>query len=132
APNTGAGDALDASEARVRFIEAMDDDLNSPQAVAALFDLARDINRGSTEGQDVASAQETLCELTAVLGLTLEEREASVDADLAARVAALVEERAVLRSARAFAGADAVRARLTAMGVELTDSPSGTTWRVVG
>ncbi len=130
--NAGAGDTLDASEVRARFIEAMDDDLNSPQAVAALFDLARDINRGSTEGQDVASAQETLCELTAVLGLTLEEREASVDADLAARVEALVEQRAALRAARDFAGADAVRDELTAMGVELTDSPSGTTWRVVG
>ena len=131
-PNTGAAGALDASETRARFIEAMDDDLNSPQAVAALFDLARDINRGSTEGQNVASAQETLCELTAVLGLTLEEREASVDADLAARVEALVEQRAALRAARDFAGADAVRDQLTALGVELTDSPSGTTWRVVG
>ena len=131
-PNTGAAGALDASETRARFIEAMDDDLNSPQAVAALFDLARDINRGSTEGQNVASAQETLCELTAVLGLTLEEREASVDADLAARVEALVEQRASLRAARDFAGADAVRDQLTALGVELTDSPSGTTWRVVG
>ncbi len=130
--NTGAAGALDASETRARFIEAMDDDLNSPQAVAALFDLARDINRGSTEGQNVASAQETLCELTAVLGLTLEEREASVNADLAARVEALVEQRASLRAARDFAGADAVRDELTALGVELTDSPSGTTWRVVG
>ena len=131
-PNAGAGPALDASETRSRFIEAMDDDLNSPQAVAALFDLARDINRGSTEGRDVASAQETLRELTAVLGLTLEERETSVDVDLAARVEALVEQRAALRAARDFAGADAVRDQLTAMGVELTDSPSGTTWRVVG
>ena len=131
-PNAGAGDALDASETRSRFIEAMDDDLNSPQAVAALFDLARDINRGSTKGQDVASAQETLRELTAVLGLTLEEREASIDADLAARVEALVEQRAALRAARDFAGADAVRDQLAALGVELTDSPSGTTWRVVG
>ncbi|MCY4583138.1 MAG: class I tRNA ligase family protein, partial [Chloroflexi bacterium] len=130
--NAGATEALDASETRSRFIEAMDDDLNSPQAVAALFDLARDINRGSSEGQDVASAQETLRELTAVLGLTLEEREAAVDADLAARVEALVEQRAALRAARDFAGADAVRDQLTAMGIELTDSPSGTTWRVVG
>ena len=67
-----------------------------------------------------------------MLGLTLEEREASVAADLAARVEALVEQRAALRAARDFAGADAVRDQLTAMGIELTDSPSGTTWRVVG
>ena len=58
----------DASATRERFIEAMDDDLNSPQAVAALFDLVRDINRGSVEGADVSEAQETLVELTGVLG----------------------------------------------------------------
>ena len=74
----------------------------------------------------------TLRELTGVLGLTLEERETSVDAGLTAQAEALVEQRAALRAARDFAGADAVRDQLTAMGVELTDSPSGTTWRVVG
>ena len=132
ASNSNAPERLDGGEARARFIEAMDDDLNSPQAVAALFDLARDINRGSSEGRDVSQAQAALVELTGVLGLTLEQRKATVDADLASRAQALVDKRAELRAARDFAGADAVRAELTAMGVEVTDSPSGTTWRVVG
>ena len=128
--NAGASERVDASATRERFIEAMDDDLNSPQAVAALFDLVRDINRGSVEGVDVSEAQETLVELTGVLGLTLREREAALNADASARVQALVERRAELRAARDFAGADAVRDELASMGVELTDSPAGTTWRM--
>ena len=128
--NAGAAERVDASATRERFIEAMDDDLNSPQAVAALFDLVRDINRGSVEGADVSEAQETLVELTGVLGLTLREREAALNADTSARVQALVERRAELRAARDFAGADAVRDELASMGVELTDSSAGTTWRM--
>jgi len=57
---------------RKRFIDAMDDDFNSAQALAALFDLAREINRLSDEGYSVASAQQVLSELVSVLGLTLE------------------------------------------------------------
>ena len=106
--NAGAPERLDADSARERFIEAMDDDLNTPQALAALFDLARDINRASSEGRDVTVAQAALRELTGVLGLTLEHLEAVVDADLAARAQALVDRRAELRAARDFAGADAL------------------------
>ncbi len=130
--NGDAGAALDPQPARERFVEAMDDDLNTPQAVAALFDLAREVNRESAEGRGVAGAQETLRELAGVLGLTLREPESAVDAGFAARVDALVARRSELRAARDFAGADGVRAELAAMGIELTDSPSGTTWRAAG
>ena len=130
--NPDADAALDPRPARERFVEAMDDDLNTPQAVATLFDLAREINRESAEGRGAASAQETLRELAGTLGLTLREPDSAVDAEFAARVDALVARRAELRAARDFAGADAVRAELAAMGVELTDSPSGTTWRATG
>ena len=128
--NPGTDAALDPQPARDRFVEAMDDDLNTPQALAALFDLARDVNRASAEGRSVVAAQETLRELANVLGLSLREPETAEDAEFAARVEALVARRAELRAARDFAGADAVRAELAAMGVELADSPSGpTTWR---
>ena len=128
--NPGTGAALDPQPARDRFVEAMDDDLNTPQALAALFDLARDVNRASAEGRSVVAAQETLRELAGVLGLSLREPETADDGEFAARVEALVARRAELRAARDFAGADAVRAELAAMGVELADSPSGpTTWR---
>ena len=130
--NPDADAALDPRPARERFVEAMDDDLNTPQAVAALFDLAREINRESGEGRGAAAAQETLRELAGTLGLTLREPAAAVDAEFAARVDALVARRGELRAVRDFAGADAVRAELAALGVELTDSPSGTTWRAAG
>jgi cysteinyl-tRNA synthetase len=69
----GGGVELECEEFRHRFIEAMDDDLNTPQAIAALFDLAREINRGRDEGMPVREAQEALQELGSVLGLTFQE-----------------------------------------------------------
>jgi len=62
---------IDTGAYRQRFIEAMDDDFNTPQAIATLFDLARDINRASDEGYSVAATQGILLELAGVLGLTL-------------------------------------------------------------
>jgi cysteinyl-tRNA synthetase len=65
-------DPVDASEARASFIEAMEDDLNTPRALAALFDLARVLNRGKDDGRNVEDAENTLWELaTGVLGLAL-------------------------------------------------------------
>ena len=66
------GDRIDSELYRQRFIEAMDDDFNTPQAIATLFDLARDINRLSDEGYSVIQGQQVLLELTNILGLTLE------------------------------------------------------------
>jgi cysteinyl-tRNA synthetase len=65
--------ALDAEPFRSRFAESMDDDFNTAQAVAVLFDLAREINRAREENYDVTGAQKTLIELAQVLGFTLEE-----------------------------------------------------------
>ena len=66
------GDPLPADELEGRFAEAMDDDLNTPRAIAALFDLAHEINRAAEEGRGVSDAQTTLRRLAGVLGLTLE------------------------------------------------------------
>jgi cysteinyl-tRNA synthetase len=74
--NTGGkGNNLDARPYYDKFIEAMDDDFNTPQAMAALFDLARDINRAEEDGKDAAQARRTLKELGGVLGLTFKARE---------------------------------------------------------
>ena len=122
------GPQLDASGYRERFIEAMDDDLNTPRALAALFDLVREINRGRERGEDIAEAQDILRELAGVLGLTLEEPQAD-GAEAAPFIQTLVDVRAELRSARQFQLADNIRDRLTELGVSLEDSPEGTTWR---
>jgi cysteinyl-tRNA synthetase len=66
--------AIDYQTCRERFIDAMDDDFNTPQAVAALFDLTREINRGQSEGLNIVAAQRILSELAGVLGLSLRER----------------------------------------------------------
>ena len=123
------GPQLDASGYRERFIEAMDDDLNTPRALAALFDLVREINRGRERGEDIAEAQDILRELAGVLGLTLEEPQAD-GAEAAPFIQTLVDVRAELRSARQYQLADNIRDRLTELGVSLEDSPEGTSWRL--
>ncbi len=129
-PGNGSGPQVDAADHRQRFTTAMDDDLNTPQAVAVLFDLARDINRGRDAGQSIDDGQSTLRELGSVLGLTFAERATSSN-ELAAApfIDLLVSVRSELRSARQFALADQIRDRLAAEGVTLEDSAQGTQWQ---
>ncbi len=126
---SGPGATLDAGGYESAFVGAMDDDLNTPRAVAALFDLARDINRSSGEGKDVAGAQEALRRLAGLLGLTLEAApEPAGGEDVAPFVDLLVELRAEMRQAKRFDLADRVRDELASLGISLQDSPEGTTW----
>ena len=121
------GHPLDPTDARERFTEAMDDDLNTPRALAALFDLARAINRAHDEGHDASDAQATLRELAGVLGFTLHEPPHR-DENAAPFVDLLVDLRSELRAAKQYALADRVRDGLVELGVELHDGPDGTEW----
>jgi len=128
---SGDGAPVDSDVFRDRFIEAMDDDVNTPRALAALFDLAREINRSHDErGAEVSGAQATLAHLADVLGLDLSEPDAGDDAAAGPFIDLLVELRADLRAARQFDHADRIRDRLNELGVTLEDTPSGTTWRL--
>ncbi|MBV7536814.1 cysteine--tRNA ligase [Duganella sp. sic0402] len=128
----GDGQPLDWKEEHAaRFAEAMDDDFNTPLAVAALFELASEVNKSKSP---VAARQ--LKALAAVIGL-LERtpqqfRQAAVGGaggDDAAIEAAIVQ-RAEAKKARNFAESDKIRAELLAQGVILEDKPDGTTnWR---
>jgi cysteinyl-tRNA synthetase len=118
---------IDVEAYRERFIEAMDEDLNTPGALAALFDLARDINRARDEGRGTDEAQQTLRELAEVLGLTLREPDAAMSA--APFIDLLVLLRDELRAAKLFELADRVRAGLADLGITLEDSAEGTRWR---
>jgi cysteinyl-tRNA synthetase len=126
-PKPGATVA-DAASYRERFIEAMDDDFNTAQAIALLFDLARDINRGRDAGANTAPSQATLAELAGVLGLRLQAAEAAAIA-AAPFIELLLELRTELRAAKNFALADKVRNRLTELGVTVEDSAQGVTWK---
>ncbi len=133
ASGEGGNDALASAAARTReaFVTAMDDDFSTPQAIAALHDLAHEINRARGEGQSpqaLAPAQATLRELAGILGLTLE---APASAQIAAApfVELLVKVRNDLRVAKQFALADKIRQDLTKLGITLEDGPQGTTWK---
>lgn len=69
------GEKIDPAPFRQRFTEVMDDDFGSAQAIAALFDMAREINRGNESGKDTSEAGATLQELGGVLGLTFMQKE---------------------------------------------------------
>jgi cysteinyl-tRNA synthetase len=119
--------ALDAQPFEDRFVGAMDDDFNTAQAIAVLFELTREINRQSGQQADVTEAQRTLRKLAGVLGLTLEER-TQAPADAEAFISLLVSIRNDLRASKQWQLADRVRNGLASAGVTLEDTPQGTRW----
>jgi cysteinyl-tRNA synthetase len=126
------------AQARRRFVEAMDDDFNAPEALAALYDLTREVNTllnsVPTVGENVLQAiDQTYRELGGqVLGIVPEEASAgNANAEREeGLIRLLIDLRAAARSARNFAEADTIRKRLTELGVTLEDRPDGTIWRV--
>ena len=126
----GEGD-VDPSEARETFIAALEDDLNTPQALAVLFDLARDVNRARAEDRPARAARDALVELGGVLGLGFAGVSASGESDAGPFIDLLVSIRQELRGAKQYELADSVRDRLTELGVALEDTREGTRWRRV-
>ena len=129
APTEGEDAFRKQADARVaQFVEAMDDDLNTADGIAALFELARDCNtffgNNTRSKESVEYAIKKFDELCGVLGL-LYDRGAD---DLDAEVEALIAERQAARKAKDFARADAIRDQLTAMGILLKDTPQGVQW----
>jgi cysteinyl-tRNA synthetase len=122
-------EAVDPEPFRKRFIAAMDDDLNTPQALASLFDLTREINRGHDDGKRIGAAQGTLRELTGVLGLRLYPEDEKTTQPASPFVELLAEIRQELRDAKQWELADRIRDRLQALGVSLEDSADGSKWR---
>ena len=121
--------SLDAATYIEHFNAAMDDDINTPRAIAVLFDLAHEVNRSSEERVDVTGAQATLRELAGVLGLTLAAPLDHSAAEVGPLVELLIETRQRLRTAKQYELADELRARLTELGYSLEDTPSGTQWQ---
>ena len=126
-----AGKDLDPEPYRQRFLEAMDDDLNTPRALAALFDLAREINRSGDDGRGIGRAQDCLRCLGQVLGLTFQDQQLGEEDLLPAEpfVRLLLDVRAQLRQAKQYELADRIRQGLDDQGVSLEDSPDGTHWQ---
>jgi cysteinyl-tRNA synthetase len=115
---------LEAERFRARFKEAMDDDLNTADAVSVIFELVSMINTAVKDGATKAFALRCvalLAELAGVLGLL----QGAADEDVDGELAALIEERARARAAKDFARADAIRDRLKEKGITLKDTPQG-------
>jgi len=124
------GEVLEGGPYMDRFTESMDDDLNTARALAVMFDLSRDINRGSEEGKNVSPARQALREMAEILGIDLSEPESQSSGDVAPFVELLIELRSDLRKAKQFEVADQIRDKLAGLGVTLEDSAGGTGWKI--
>lgn len=110
----------------VRFKEAMDDDFNTPEALAVLFDLANEVNRT----KDSVSLN-LLKGLAGVLGLLQRNPDEFLQGGVtqALDVEGLIQARLIAKKNKNFAEADAIRKQLADAGIVLEDTPQGTTWR---
>ena len=150
---------IEAESYRRRFIEAMDDDFNTAQALATLFDLTREINRADEAGYDSKGARKLLQELGGILGLTFKEpemppleveplrqllisinkwrleaglKEIPVDElpdDVKSLMELITSTRSGLRDKELWEYADKIRDRLVELEIALEDTPKGTVWR---
>ena len=129
-PEAAGNGAVAAADAEERFRAAMDDDLGTPAAVAALFDLVQRGNVLLAEGRQGAAAvaAAALVRLADVLGIDLAAPGGGTDADVGALVGLLLEERQAARARRDFEAADRIRDRLAAAGIAVEDTPSGARW----
>ena len=137
------GVAVDWSEPYAqRFKDAMDDDFNTPQAIAELFYLADEVNRHKAWGKDaeglfemVRKLQTQLKFLAGTLGLLQRDPQAFLQGGASegglddAVIGAQIEARIAAKKARNFAEADRIRKELLEAGIVLEDSAAGTTWR---
>jgi cysteinyl-tRNA synthetase len=119
---------LDTERFEQKFIEAMDDDFNTAQAIAVLFELAKEINRGTEQGVNITKAQHTLLKLAGILGLTLKEKTQPTP-DAEAFISLLASTRDDLRQNHQWQLADKIRSGLSDLGVTLEDTPQGTRWK---
>jgi cysteinyl-tRNA synthetase len=141
------GDGLDWNEPHAqRFAAAMDDDFNTAQAIAVLFELVKEVNTAKSaklagqlkglggvlgllqrppkeflQGRIEGGLRQTLSELTLSATATIEDSDGQIDS--------LIEQRTEAKRAKNFAEADRIRAELLALGIVLEDGLGGTTWR---
>ncbi len=114
----------DFEKFRVKFKDAMDDDLNTADAIAAIFELVTEINKDVKDGCSKEMAEKSLgilLELTGVLGLLETEKDESVDDE----ISKLIEERQQARAEKNFQRADEIRDMLKERGITLKDTPQG-------
>lgn len=124
--------ALDFGDYQARFEQAMDDDFNTPEAIAVLFELARDLNKAKSEGDSrQGQLAGVLLKLGTILGLLQQDSSTFLQGqqDDVAEIEALIKARNDARANKDWAAADAARDALTQRGIVLEDGAGGTSWR---
>ena len=109
------------------FITAMEDDLNTADALAAIFTLVREINTAIANGAGKATLEacaDMFDQLTGVLGLVYNRKTEALDSE----IEELIEKRTEARKAKDFKTADEIRDKLKEMGIILEDTPQGVKW----
>ena len=117
----------DIRQLKEEFCQAMEDDMNTADALSRLFDLSKRINQGINEEiglESLEKAQETYLSLAKVLGLLYKEEDQAEE-----EVLKLIKEREEARKNKDFAQADALRDQLLEMGIAIEDSRDGTKWK---
>ena len=117
---------------RARFVEAMDDDLNTADAIGVLFELVRAVNtavEGTPTKAFAAECRKALHEFTDVRGLLYQKKEEEQGDDGA--IEALIQARTAAKAAKDWAKADQIRDQLKDMGIEIKDTPNGVQWKRV-
>ena len=121
-------DAIDWSHPEaLRFKAAMDDDFNTPEAIAVLFDLANEVNTNKA-----TEAANLLKNLAGVIGLLAQDTDAFMQgeaANIVLDIDGLIKARIDAKAAKNYAEADRIRQELADSGIALEDTPQGTTWR---
>jgi cysteinyl-tRNA synthetase len=128
----GAGEAAPGAIAP-RVMAALEDDLNTPLAIAVLHELLAELNK-ATSSEEKRRLKAELLASGAVMGLLQQDPEAWLKGgrDDAAAIEAAIAARNAARKARNFAEADRIRTELALKGILLEDGPTGTTWRRAG
>ena len=112
------------------FERAMDDDLNTPRALASLHGIARNVNRamdeGKLSGEDAAAVHRTLSKLDTVVGIFAEQVKPQ---SLPREAELLIRQREEAREKKDWATADMLREQLLGMGIMIEDTPTGTVWK---
>ncbi len=126
--------AEEGSDFEQRFYASMDDDFNTPEALAVLFDLVREVNRLRAEDETkVLSLAALLVKLGGVLGLLQGSPEVFLksgsDAD-ESWIESMIQKRIDAKKAKDFAESDRIRDELAAQGITLQDGSGGTTWKI--
>ena len=131
APSGELGEAkANADKHKADFIEAMDDDFNTADGIAAIFELVRDANEliaGNASAEAAKYTLDMLTELCSLMGFLPEEK---TDDEFTAMIEEKIAERAAAKKAKDYAKADKIRAELLEKGVILEDTPKGTKYRI--